>query len=679
MDQEKFRPKMRLLLPLLVAAHGVGTAVTASPSDRRGPLAVRPLFVELGGAVALPRAARFCKVCTLGGGCEVITPGRPVMATGYTVFAQTRPLNATHSLCELPPVDAAGTVGLFGSEDEHCSWANGLNNCTWQYANRTVTYEPLLQASFEKRPYVLDEQRGRLLVAVDGRLAAPEVSLSISIGGRNLSCLERVVGTADIAAHSFSLAGVPAGIHDARVQLTGSLPGLGAVHVALPLIVHRVAAPEAGSLVQVDYEHRILRVNRTQPFLIQGYYAVPYCGKGPINATRACFNLSDIPTQARAGYTTTLYYHWVFATVDEQRQVLDLLAENGMMLLADITHLLEDIACGGTAGEPLTNCTRDPAALATAWAAVTEQIQRWKHHPAMLAWYLCDDCFGQYLMRNYHAGSPSLDTVYARIKALDPHHLLIGANNADVNFAYTHATALAPRPSLDVVMEEDYPGKLTMCERGKQRDPYNSPCAPTTLWPATFEAAVNSPGPYAVEHNKKLATEREKVEVMRSMSWISALSHVPQQLYFRRAYIKSAGAMATLGRFSAEVASLSRFTSPSVVGSYDGASVKSADVSVSAQLLRIGILVDTARQSSLCALVVAVNLADNQTVFTAVVGAGRRTVAAASLTTRRYDDGNRSVAVSVKKPAAAGEGMTATFSDTLSPHRAGLYVLCDEH
>lgn len=626
----------------------------------------RPLFVELGGRVTLPKKVRFCKICTLGGGCEVVTPGRPVMATGYTVYAKTRPLNATHSLCELPPVDAAGTVGLFGSEDQDCNWAQGINNCTWKYTNRTVAFVPLLQASFDKRPYLLDEQRARLMLTVDSHVVAPEVTLEISVGDHNLTCLERVAGTADIAALSFSLAGVPEGIHDAQVQLTGTMVGVGAVQVTLPLIVHRVAPPTSGSLVQVDYEHRILRVNGTQQFLIQGYYDVPSCGRGPVNATRACFNLSDIPTQAKAGYTTSLYYNWVFATVEEQRQVLDLLADNGMMLLADITHLLEDIACGGTAGEPLTNCTRDPVALDAAWAAVTEQIQRWKHHPAVLAWYLCDDCFGQYLMRNYHAGSPTLDTVYAKIKALDPHHLLVGANNADINYAFTHATELAPRPALDVVMEEDYPGSLSACQK-KGGGPHNSPCAPTTLWPATFEAVVNSPGPYKMEHNKRLQTEREKVEVMRSMSWISTLSRVPQQLYFRRAYIKSAEAMAVLGAFSADVVALGRFTTPSMVGSQDGVSVSANSTEV-----RIGILVDPT-QSSLCALVVAVNLAAAGTPFAAVVQPGRRTTNRTSLTARRRDDGNRTLPI---VRGVAGE--TLTFRDSLSPHHAAQYVLCDD-
>ena len=649
-------PRRLVMMPLLLSHAFLVLNV--------GPTAAtdveRPLFVELGGRVAVPKKAHFCKVCTLGGGCEVVTPGRPVMATGYTVYAKTRPLNATHSLCELPPVDAAGTVGLFGSEDEDCTWAQGVNNCTWEYMNRTVTFVPLLQASFDRRPYLLDEQWARLLLSVDGHVVAPKVTLEICLGDRNLTCLEGVAGAADVAAHSFSLAGVPEGIHDAYVQLTGSLSDVGAVRVALPLIVHRVAPPTSGSLVQVDYEHRILRVNRTEPFLIQGYYDVPFCGRGPANATRACFNLSDIPSQAKAGYTTILYYNWVFATFKEQRQVLDLLAENGMMLLADITHLLEDIACGGTAGEPLTNCTRGAAALTAAWAAVAEQVQRWKSHPAVLAWYLCDDCFGQYLMRNYHAGSPTLDTVYAKIKALDPHHLLIGANNADINYAFTHATELSPRPALDVVMEEDYPGKLTMCTRRRS-------CAPTTLWPATFEAAVNSPGPYKVEHNKRLQTEQAKVEVMRSMSWISALSQVPQQLYFRRAYIRSAEAMATLGTFSTDVVALAQFTTPSMVGSQDGTGVSANDTEV-----RIGMLVDTTR-SNLCALVVAVNLAAEWTPFVATIEPGRRAIGA-SITAKRRDDENRSVGLSWK---AGSAGNVLSFHDSLSPHHAGLYVLCD--
>ena len=108
-------------LPLrLLAAAALAGAAGADHGRYRGLKEDSALFVELGGRVALP-TARFCKVCTVGGGCEVVTPGRPVMATGYAVYATTVPLNSTHSLYELPPpVDAAGIVGLFGSADERC-------------------------------------------------------------------------------------------------------------------------------------------------------------------------------------------------------------------------------------------------------------------------------------------------------------------------------------------------------------------------------------------------------------------------------------------------------------------------------------------------------------------------------------------------------------------------------
>jgi hypothetical protein len=398
--------------------------------------------------------------------------------------------------------------------------------------------------------------------------------------------------------------------------------------------------------------------------MIQGYYDVPSCGHGTANAT--CFNLEDIQTQAEAGYTSIMYYHWAFATIDQQRQVLDVLVQSGMMLIADLSSLLENIACGGTAGRHFKNCTQDAGVLVRTWATVTSQVQRWKSHPALLAWYLCDDCYGQYLMRNHDAGSPTLDTYYAKIKEMDPHHLLIGANNAPINFAFTHASTFGPRPSLDVVMQEDYPSTLAQC-RETVGGAFNSRCAPTTLWPATFEPVVNSPGPYRIEHgtDRTAVTEHQKVEVMRSMSWISVLARVPQQLSFRRAFIRSAEAMSTLGRFSLTAAELRRFTASSVVGSNDGSGVSVN----STAMVRIGILVDTT-QSSLCSLVIAVNLAASQTPFTAVVQSGRRTILP-SLTARRYDDANRSVAL--KRTVD-----TVAFADTLSAHHAGLYVLCDD-
>ena len=189
------------------------------------------LYVELGGCAAIPTAP-FCKVCTLGGGCEA--PGwlgslRPVMATGYTLYAHAVYYNDTHSMCTLPPVDAAGPVALFSSHD----------NKTWNFS-RPVNFKPLLQASFGRRPYTLEDQSASLLVSVDRWVTNARVRLSIK--GQHGDTLV-VTATSDITSHSFVIANLPAGIHDTTVTLSGFLPSGESVDVQLPLTLHRAPAP----------------------------------------------------------------------------------------------------------------------------------------------------------------------------------------------------------------------------------------------------------------------------------------------------------------------------------------------------------------------------------------------------------------------------------------------------
>ena len=79
---------------------------------------------------------------------------------------------------------------------------------------------------------------------------------------------------------------------------------------------------------------------------------------------------------------------------------------------------------------------------AQAWGLIEERINRWKGHPnpnpnlkfphpnpdwkghpGLLGWYVCDDCFGQYLMRQQrNTPNTTLDQLYDTIKARDPHH-----------------------------------------------------------------------------------------------------------------------------------------------------------------------------------------------------------------------------------------------------------------
>lgn len=129
--------------------------------------------------------------------------------------------------------------------------------------------------------------------------------------------------------------------------------------------------------------------------------------------------------------------------------------------------------------------------------------------------YVCDDCFGQYLMRQQrNTPSTTLDQLYAKIKELDPHHVIIGATNTAFDFSYTHANSMMPRPALDVVMTENYHMALAANEDLNYR-----------LWPSTFEPTVNSAGTYTVEHWATMS-EGNKSLLINSFAWLSTIAQV---------------------------------------------------------------------------------------------------------------------------------------------------------
>eukprot|EP01049_Picozoa_sp_SAG25_P003727 SAG25_NODE_219_length_11644_cov_21.713729_8_plen_312_part_00 len=305
---------------------------------------------------------------------------------------------------------------------------------------------------------------------------------------------------------------------------------------------------------------------------------------------------------------------------------------------------------------------------------------------------VCDDCFGQYLRRQL-ANTPetTLDQLYAKIKALDPNHPIIGATNTGFDFSYTHASELMPRPALDIVMTENYHANLQDNANLDYR-----------LWPSTFEPTVNSAGTFSVEHCEGRypcnMSEANKSAVINSFAWLSAVAEVPQQLYFRRAYVHSAVMMEALGQFSQDAAHLSRFLAPSMVGrlatpagprcSCDGAASPCA-VCVSAMeasqtpMLKAAALPD-ASSAAFCTLVVVVNMLPLPTKrgepymptvrFSAMVKAIGH-VSDKTVCTRLGGYGNGSV----PNRTLALESSTTTirFTDSVAGGATALYTLCE--
>ncbi len=64
----------------------------------------------------------------------------------------------------------------------------------------------------------------------------------------------------------------------------------------------------------------------------------------------------------------------------------------------------------------------------------------------------CDDCMTSWIVAQRAAATPTVDTLYNRLKRLDPHHVVIGAIESIDMFVFEHKNVFVPEASLDVPM-----------------------------------------------------------------------------------------------------------------------------------------------------------------------------------------------------------------------------------
>ena len=63
---------------------------------------------------------------------------------------------------------------------------------------------------------------------------------------------------------------------------------------------------------------------------------------------------------------------------------------------------------------------------------------------------MCDDCMTSWIVAQRTAQTPTVDTIYNRLKKLDPYHVVIGAIESIDMFVFTSANVFVPEASLDV-------------------------------------------------------------------------------------------------------------------------------------------------------------------------------------------------------------------------------------
>eukprot|EP00933_Yihiella_yeosuensis_P047009 TRINITY_DN42630_c0_g1_i1.p1 TRINITY_DN42630_c0_g1~~TRINITY_DN42630_c0_g1_i1.p1 ORF type:complete len:611 (+),score=65.40 TRINITY_DN42630_c0_g1_i1:131-1834(+) len=408
--------------------------------------------------------------------------------------------NATHCACNVPPADAEVPMDVFFKVGP------GPNDYSPQ-VNGRFQYYSFLKAAFSRRPYVSTDEYGEVTVSTHSSVVNARVSLSFPDGKPVFQDLKIASGAH--TALQFNLSAFPPVVHNQVMVIT--LHRDNGVDLTRKLFFTRVAPPPKTlqSFVQVDYSRKALLVNG-KPLLGVGYF------------DSGSNTEAQWATQAADGIDWSMRY-LVYGDQNATRlpnsfikDYLDWSHNSSLYVMLDLHIQMQDIAGGGT----------------NEWALVEEQVRLFRDHPALLGWYVCDDCVTQYLNRQRNAGAPSISSLYDRFKELDPWHPLIGASESlNQVHAFTQASALAPSPSLDVVMLENYASLLPQNSHMGFADPGLD--GTLRYWPMTYEPAINCPGPFAVARQQGYS-DKDKAAVMYSMSWLSAVTaDLPMQLHFR--------------------------------------------------------------------------------------------------------------------------------------------------
>jgi hypothetical protein len=162
---------------------------------------------------------------------------------------------------------------------------------------------------------------------------------------------------------------------------------------------------------------------------------------------------------ARAGVTQLMIYSFVDEVtggegpnITERRLILDQCEAVGIKVMVQMTALI-DAVVGNNGDDPAPKPGRNSS---KDWAALSSTVAELKEHPAVLGWYLCDDCcesmeFNTVLMRQ----------AYLDVKFLDPYHVTIGAIDCGDTWMFSDGE-MGPgvsdtgRLSLDLPMIENY-------------------------------------------------------------------------------------------------------------------------------------------------------------------------------------------------------------------------------
>ena len=310
-----------------------------------------------------------------------------------------------------------------------------------------IVYYQLVNFAVGRRPY-LSEATGNLLVTPAAELLGTTLTFTA-----RLPCSGHGTGNASatrtwtwppvhIANQTimlpFSLAGLPGSINNDIGLTVDGVPGWskGQLTKWRRLMRESAPAPPTVDPVQVDHHTAALLVNGRQ-FVGQGWYVY-----GGFAAALKNISLLFAPVRRHAalGVDMVMPYNLNDFNASDQLHYLDLCHAAGVKVLYPLADL------GFTAGLNKQNYAKDW--LNPAWvSAVRGNVTLVKSHPALLGYYLCDDCCPV----DANLGNVTLQAQFFNfVKLLDPYHIISGAVQCHNLWQWSDVPAnptMAPSPA----------------------------------------------------------------------------------------------------------------------------------------------------------------------------------------------------------------------------------------
>jgi len=394
----------------------------------------------------------------LGGSTSTLAQTTPIF--NGTVFGLESYSGRSRVICfNIPRVPVEGPALLEISIDDGKTFINGSapeskGGYSSPRPSNAIEYYQLVDAALDRRPYI-SERFGHILLTSDTKSLAGvslKVSATLKAGIDKMWTWDGIKGGRDISL-PFELDSLPNGtIHnDILITISGPTKEL-EKGVTIQRRFHKVPPPTTGvQAVQIDHERRGILLGG-EPWIGQGWYVekVDDLNWHSVRELARVVQYQLVPK----GINQALFYGLNRRSPQDQILFLDLMHEIGFKVMYDVND-------------------KHPYDNNTAWDSFLKNITRVMDHPALLGYYICDDC-----CTNAHDISLQ-SQLYILLKNLDPYHITIGATNCGDTWMYTDAAPsyLPPESnindrvlpemrqpalqlSLDIVMQENYDDNL---------------------------------------------------------------------------------------------------------------------------------------------------------------------------------------------------------------------------